>query len=124
MGYSVFAVVAFQPGDVILCKRPLVLMPVYMSGGGPQTNGALEEAIEFIKQSRRYDLNNLSDCQNPDVPTVKGIIDTNALIAGYLAGPYDVDGLHAAVCMDLSRINHRSGLCRANIRVVPSPDKE
>ena len=117
MGYSVVAATALQAGDLILCERPLLLVPIFRFKG---TDSAMDQAINIVKKNRRFDLNHLSNCKGPDVSRSRGIIDTNALDAGRLPGPYD--GGHAVICMDLSRINHRSGLYWANI--APSPNKE
>jgi len=80
----------------------------------------MDYAFKFVKENRSFDLNYLANCKGLDVPRLEGVIDTNALYAGGLPGPND--GRHAVVCMDLSRVNHRSGLCRANI--TSSSDEE
>jgi hypothetical protein len=109
-GKGMFALTDLDTGDLILRERPLLLFPRCTFGDITSlqmifmrmvTSMKLEDCAEFIK---------LANCKTEGNPIV-GIVNTNALDALRMPGPYD--GRYAGVCRDLSRVNHRSVAARA-----------
>ncbi|KAI1792422.1 hypothetical protein LXA43DRAFT_887569 [Ganoderma leucocontextum] len=106
-GLGVFATVAFERGERIIHERPLIVYPQLLPfhSGRPvgQQYPELGRAIERMPQENRDAFFDLMNAQAGEPSLVKGIIDTNALFVGPLPrAPYH----YAAVCKDISRINH------------------
>ena len=107
-GLGVFAVTSFERGECIMRERPLIIYPQMLPfhSGRPvgQQYPELDRAIEMMSPENRKAFFGLMNAQAGEPSPVEGIIDTNALFIGPLPGtPYH----YAAVCKDISRINHR-----------------
>ncbi|KAI0628306.1 hypothetical protein C8Q77DRAFT_1068344 [Trametes polyzona] len=114
-GVGMFAGSNIPMGHLLISERPLLVFPEllpYRHGAFPYAE--LEEALGHMSSDNRDAFFNLSNCRPSDPCQAKGIIDTNALPLGTLPG-----GKHqyAAVCKEISRINHScspNAVCRFN----------
>jgi len=117
-GIGMFAVTAVTAGDVVMRERPLLVYTVAMaedvvveSGGSGGSRSAmhmdghqfLEAQVNMMCKADREALLALHDCESVGVPTLRGIMSTNAMHVGSLPG---YDARCSAVCRDISRVNH------------------
>ena len=107
-GLGLFAAVDVDRGELILQERPLLvypqLIPFHSNRPVGQQYPELDHALELMSAKNREAFFKLMNAQVEETSLVKGIIDTNALFLGPLPG---APHLYAAVCEDISRINHR-----------------
>lgn len=112
MGKGMFATASFQPGDIIMHERPLVIMPTREVGlcgpdGKPITPWPTLTQETMTEDMRRafYDLHNCHKGKPGFEDRIEfGICNTNNLTIDSLPGQYT--GAYGAVCKDLSRVNH------------------
>ena len=121
-GLGVFATVGFQRGERIICERPLIVYPQLLPFHSGRPNGQqfpeLDGAIARMIIENRDAFFRLLNVHAEEPSLAKGIIDTNALFVGPLpGGSYH----YAAVCKDISRINHR---CATSPPPLPLPHPE
>ncbi|KAH9895568.1 hypothetical protein C8Q73DRAFT_643391 [Cubamyces lactineus] len=107
-GFGVFSTTTITRGDLILRERPLLVYPQllpYRSSKPPlEQYPELHDAVSCMRSEDREAFYQLANCHDTaNVPSTKGIIDTNALHLGTLGSSNHPYG---AVCRDISRINH------------------
>ncbi|KAI0367136.1 SET domain-containing protein [Pilatotrama ljubarskyi] len=106
-GLGVFATSEIARGDIIIVETPLLvypeLLPYHRAPTPARRYPELDDALERMSVEDRTTLYSLSNCQHLEPSSAKGILDTNGLSAGTLSsGGFR----YAAVCGDISRVNH------------------
>ncbi|KAI0350800.1 SET domain-containing protein [Trametes cingulata] len=106
-GLGVFATLDIERGDCIIVERPLLvypeLLPYHRVAPPSHRYPELDEAAQHLSVEDREALYSLAHCQDLEASAVKGILDTNGLTLGTLvSGGFR----YAAVCRDISRVNH------------------
>lgn len=110
-GLGMFSTDSIQTGELIVQEKPLIIYPQLLPFHRelPADNAYLElaGAIESLSLSSREAFFLLMNSHPQEPSRIKAIIDTNALHIGLL--PHS-KRQYAAVCKDISRVNHRSAL--------------
>ena len=119
-GKGLFATRRPKQGELILCERPLVMvpralvsgdkiLPVFFPSGSAEREAWLDVLIQRMLPDRREVLLKLAKAPACDDIGVDGLIRSNGLIMnGYtLPGTEGADGRYVAVYETLSRANHR-----------------
>lgn len=75
----------------------------------------LEAQVNMMCKADREALLALHDCESVGVPTLRGIMSTNAMHVGSLPG---YDARCSAVCRDISRVNHRYATASLSLRAI------
>jgi hypothetical protein len=108
-GKGMVAEVTFQPGELIVPERPLIILPVvlpFAQGKTVHPDTIMDQLVNLLSQKSRNTFYELPNCKGSSVSSrIRGIIDTNCLDIGGLPGEYD--GRYGAICPLISRINHR-----------------
>ncbi|GLB44592.1 putative SET domain-containing protein [Lyophyllum shimeji] len=105
LGRGAVANKALQPGDLIICERPLLLFPAAFPKHGPESRGTrFKDMVESLPREKRDLVFDLHNCMKNGLKNVKGIIDTNSLGIGRLPGSYK--GAYAVLCPRIARMNH------------------
>ena len=135
-GLGMFATRDLQVGDLILCERPLLLIPeyldsIYITGMptffAPSKNPANRKAFESIfcpffdrvskeKQDEFFKLQNIHSEEEGIGPFI-GTFRTNCFQTP-LGSPADGGNMYTAVYKTSSRINHRCVLFLESVRVL------
>jgi hypothetical protein len=109
-GKGMFALTDLNTGDLILRERPMLLVPpMIRHTGATSVEEVVMLSIAAMKMEDRAEFVKLANCKTEMNP-IAGVMNTNALNALYMPGPYD--GPYAGICRDLSRVNHRSVAAR------------
>lgn len=108
-GKGMLAEVTFQPGELILSERPLIILPVvlpFVKGASTHPDAISDQLVNLLSEQSRKTFYELHNCKKSSMsPRIRGIIDTNCLDIGGLPGEYG--GGYGAICPLISRINHR-----------------
>lgn len=111
-GVGMFATKDIEPGEIVACEHPLLVMPqgfVLVKGQEKrliaQASHLLEQTISRgMTEDNRVAFLALNNCKGKGEIPYYGIIETNALGIDCLPGH---DGEFLCVCNEISRINHR-----------------
>ncbi len=108
-GKGVFVTTDVERGGRVMCERPLVVYPQFLPFHRDlppeRAYPELEDALLRLPPDGCEAFFRLANSHPQEPSREKGIVDTNALHIGLLPGSTQQ---YAAVCNDISRINHRS----------------
>ena len=113
-GRGAIATRDIQTGEIVLCERPILMIPTVFGipTTGPNRSkfwameGLLLRMFAMLDQESRKKVLELHNCKWPDVRVgpLTGIMETNTLLCdlphGYLCEEYD------SLCVNLSYFNH------------------
>ncbi|KAI0794158.1 hypothetical protein C8Q74DRAFT_1365670 [Fomes fomentarius] len=105
-GRGMIATTNITRGQLIVRERPLLVMPISLTG---ETMGEIlafqEEVVNSMRPANRAAVYALTNVKGPDWPShLKGILDTNSIGLGEPLPGYAAE--HGAVARDISRVNH------------------
>ncbi|RDX42429.1 hypothetical protein OH76DRAFT_1362869 [Lentinus brumalis] len=106
-GKGVFVTADVERGGRVMCERPLVVYPQFLPFHRDlppeRAYPELEDALARLPPDRCEAFFRLANSHPQEPSREKGIVDTNALHIGLLPGSTQQ---YAALCNDISRINH------------------